>query len=224
MYNLQFISLLFLQNGWKITTFFQKWWKQSPCGGLIINKPLHVVLIILRSCDQIWLVIHANEAWRNQCYNMDHKPLPNLLNSSKWRGNIKSAFEPRVAYQASAYLQFPQHEVTRSICFYFPLDESVQVTNKSLFSTIPICTPGWIDRGTVKLKHLAWEENTITPAKPGLEPRSLDLEYSGALAIRSSQLPKGKYTEVIYRTKNEDPHNILLNMMINGNNVLFPKH
>ena len=90
--------------------------------------------------------------------------------------------------------RFLWHEVTRSIATPSGWDASPsQVTPSPSISSgfpdsslVPIYTPAWVERCTVRVNCLAQEQNTMT--RPGVEPGPLDPE-SGALTTLTPRLP-----------------------------------
>ena len=57
------------------------------------------------------------------------------------------------------------------------------------FPSLLVPTYSWVERGTVRVKYLAQEHNTMTRVR--LKPGPLDAE-SSALTTRPPRLPKGK--------------------------------
>ena len=90
----------------------------------------------------------------------------------------------QVAHQAGAYPGFCS--MKRLGVFLLPLGWDAvhrRVTPSIKFAGTHLYT--WVERGTVRVKCLAQEHNTMSP---GLEPRPLDPETS-ALTMRPPRLP-----------------------------------
>ena len=88
---------------------------------------------------------------------------------------MKSAFEAS-GPSGRSLSQFPQHEATRatrSISTLPGWDASPSQGCPSIeFAGTHLDT--WVERGTVRVKYLVQEHNTVS--QPGLEPRPLDPE------------------------------------------------
>ena len=85
---------------------------------------------------------------------------------------VCKALEPRLAHSSRSLSQFLQHEAARRLVFLLPLD-GMLVHHRSLprnllgfpqqFTGTHLYT--WVERGTVRVKCLTQEHNTMSPAR-----------------------------------------------------------
>ena len=96
----------------------------------------------------------------------------------------------QVAYQAGAYPSFCSMKLLRVLILYSPLDGMLVhhcVTSSRKFATTHLYT--WLKRGTVRVKCLAQEHNTMSLVWAQTQTSVLDLEKS-TLTIRQMCLPQ----------------------------------
>ena len=95
-------------------------------------------------------------------------------------------FVGQVTHQAGPYPGFSSMKRLRDSISATPgwdatLKPSIKFASAHLYT--------WLERGTVRVKCLAQEHNTMS--QPGLEPGPLDLDFR-ALTMRPLQLPKNQ--------------------------------
>jgi len=112
-----------------------------------------------------------------------------------YRGKRLSLYTSQVAHLPGAYPGF--HSMKRQGVFPLPLDgmpvhrrvtPSIKFTGTNLYT--------WVETGTVSVKCLAQEHNTILCPQPGPRPGLLDLETSALTTLEQGANEITVYEEV----------------------------